>query len=260
MRRLLLTLVYDGAGFRGWQVQDRGLRSVQGAVEEAIEKVTQETVRVTGAGRTDAGVHARGQCAHFDSRSRLTPIELRSALNGVLPDDVAVSRAIEVPVRFHARSDALGKTYCYRILERASPCPLRRGQTWHRRSRLDLDAMRAAAAPLLGEHDFAAFRGAPGGAPEGQSTVRRLDRLELVRRDDEVRVWAEGPSFLRYMVRNLVGTLVEVGQGRRAPEQPARALAGRERADAGPTAPARGLCLERVRYAAEAENARLSGA
>jgi len=259
VRRLLLTLAYDGAGFRGWQVQDQG-RSVQGAVEQAIEKVTQESVRATGAGRTDAGVHARGQCAHFDSRSRLTPLELRSALNAALPDDVAVTRAIEVPARFHARSDAVGKTYAYRILERATPCPLRRGQTWHLRSRLGLDAMRAAAASLLGEHDFAAFRGAPGGAPEGQSTVRRLDRLDLVRQHDEVRVLAEGPSFLRYMVRNLVGTLVEVGQGRRAPEDPARALAGGERAAAGRTAPAHGLCLERVRYAPEAESVRLSGA
>ena len=259
MRRLLLTLAYDGADFRGWQVQDHG-RSVQGVVEEAIEKVTQQSPRVTGAGRTDAGVHARGQCAHFDSDSRLTPLELRSALNAVLPDDVAVTRAIEVPARFHARSDALSKTYAYRILERAAPCPLRRGQTWHLRSRLDLEAMRAAAAPLLGEHDFAAFRGAPGGAPEDQSTVRRLDRLTLSREQDEIRLLAEGPSFLRYMVRNLVGTLVEVGQGRRAPDAPARLLASCERAQAGRTAPARGLCLERVRYPPEAESARLSGA
>ena len=247
MTRLLLALEYDGTDFCGWQVQDGG-RSVQGVVEEAIAKITQESVRISGAGRTDAGVHAQGQCAHFDTQTRLAPLELRRALNAVLPDDVAVARALPVPPDFHARYSALAKTYGYRILRSPTGSPLRRRQTWHLHGPLDLAAMRAAAAPLLGEHDFAAFRGAPGGADPGQGTVRTLSRLEIHSRDGEVQVRAEAPGFLRYMVRNLVGTLVEVGQGRRPLEHAARVLASRDRSRAGPTAPAHGLCLLHVSY------------
>ncbi len=247
MTRLLLALEYDGTDFRGWQVQDGG-RSVQGVVEEAIAKITQESARISGAGRTDAGVHARGQCAHFDSETRLAPLELRRALNAVLPDDVAVTRVVPVAPGFHARSSALAKTYAYRILRSPTASPLRRRQTWHLRGPLDLAAMREAAAPLLGEHDFAAFRGAPGGVDPDQGTVRTLTRLEICAQADQVTLRAEAPGFLRYMVRNLVGTLVEVGQGRRPPEDPARVLASRDRSRAGPTAPPHGLCLLGVSY------------
>lgn len=247
MTRLLLGLEYDGSDFCGWQLQD-DRRSVQGVVEQAIAKITQETVRISGAGRTDAGVHARGQCAHFDTETRLSPLELRRALNAVLPDDVAVTRVAAVSPDFHARNSALEKGYDYRILRAATASPLRRRQTWHLRGRLDLEAMRAAARSLLGEHDFAAFRGAAGGADPDQGTVRTLRRLEIRAQDDEVRVRAEARGFLRYMVRNLVGTLVEVAQGRRGPEDPARVLASRDRSQAAPAAPAHGLCLLAVRY------------
>ena len=247
MRRILLTLEYDGSGFQGWQLQP-GERSVQGEIEAALLKVTQETVRVIGAGRTDAGVHARGQGAHFDTASRLGPAALRKALNAVLPEDLAVVAAREVPPGFHARHDAIAKCYVYRVLNRAAPSPERRRTTWHIRSRLDLDAIRQAAACLVGDHDFAAFRGAHGGAPEGERTQRTLDRLEVSRAGDELRLRAEGRSFLRYMVRNLAGTLVDVGLRRRTPAEVADILASRDRARAGPTAPAQGLCLEAVRY------------
>jgi tRNA pseudouridine38-40 synthase len=247
VRRILLTLEYDGSDFLGWQLQP-GVRSVQGEVEAGLRKVTQQDIRVIGAGRTDAGVHARGQGAHFDTTSRLGPAGLRKALNAVLPEDLAVLAAREVPPGFHARHDAVSKLYVYRVLNRAAPSPERRRHTWHIRSRLDLDAVGRAAELLRGDHDFEAFRGAHGGAPEGEVTRRSLDRLEAVRAGDEVEFRAEGRSFLRYMVRNLAGTLVDVGLGRTRPDEVARILASRDRARAGPTAPAQGLCLVAVRY------------
>ncbi len=247
MRRLRLTLEYDGGGFRGWQLQP-GQRTVQGVVETAFQQVLQAEVRVVGAGRTDAGVHARGQVAHADVPGALAPLALRRALNAVLPADLAVIELREAAPDFHARRNARSKSYVYRILNRAVPSPERRGVTWHIRSRLDLDAMREAAAILRGEHDFAAFRGAHGGAPAGESTLRTLDRLEVVREGDEVRIVAAGRSFLRHMVRNLAGTLVDVGLGRSSPDDVAAILASRERARAGPTGPPHALCLERVCY------------
>ncbi len=247
MRRLRLTLEYDGSDFQGWQLQDEG-RSVQGVLEEAIAKVTLETVRVVAAGRTDAGVHARGQTAHCDSGSRLSALDLRRALNAELPCNVAVRELIEVPPEFHARHDALSKRYVYRIQNGPVPSPLRRRFTWQVRGRLDVESMSAAAVALLGEHDFAAYRGAHGGAPAAETTVRSLDRLDVLREGDELHIVAEGRSFLRYMVRNLVGTLVEVGQRRCGPEWPGQVLERRDRALAGPTAPPHGLCLERVSY------------
>ena len=252
MRRIRLTVEYDGGDFQGWQVQERG-RSVQGELEDAIEKVTQTRARVIGAGRTDAGVHARGQVAHFDSETRLRPLELLRALNAVLPEDVAVAAAADAPPDFHARFSALEKRYVYRIWGRSVRSPLARRQTWHVRGALDLAAMERAAQVLRGEHDFAAFRGAPGGPPPGESTVRELAGLDLVRQGPELSIRAQGRSFLRYMVRNLVGTLVEVGQGRRSPEDVGAVLASRDRSRAGPTAPAHGLCLVGIRYPGAAE-------
>jgi len=248
MRRFRLVVEYDGTDFHGWQLQADG-RSVQGALEEAINRVTAESRRVMGAGRTDAGVHARGQCAHFDSETRLAEADLHRAINAVLPSDVALREFEQVSPSFHARSDALSKTYIYRILNRRAPSPMRRGRTWHLRAPLDVAAMQEAARLLVGDHDFVAFRGARGGSDPEERTRRTLDRLDLAAEADEVRLTAEGRSFLRYMVRNLVGTLVEVGQGQRAAAEVETILASGERSRAGPTAPARGLCLECVRYA-----------
>ena len=251
MRRIRLTLEYDGGGFQGWQLQPSE-RTVQGVLEAALHEVAKAEVRVIAAGRTDAGVHARGQVAHVDVPSELGPLELRRALNAVLPADLAVLELRDAAPDFHARHDARSKTYRYRILNRAVPSPERRAFSWHIRSRLDLDPLRKAAEILCGDHDFAAFRGAHGGAPEGESTERSLDRLEVERQGDEVRIEAEGRSFLRYMVRNIAGTLVDVGLGRSSPEDVAAILASRDRARAAPTAPPQGLCLVRVSYPAEA--------
>jgi tRNA pseudouridine38-40 synthase len=247
VRRLGLTLEYDGTDFAGWQLQPAA-RTVQGVFEEALREITGEARRFVPAGRTDAGVHARGQVAHVDLESELGTPALERALNAVLPADVAVLEVRTVPERFHARHDARAKTYVYRILNRPMPSPLASRFTWHLRAELDVAAMAAGAALVLGTHDFSAFRGAPGGVPEDESPRRSLARLDVARRGDEVHVAAEGRSFLRHMVRNLVGTLVEIGQGRRAPDEMAKVLASLDRAQAGPTAPAHGLCLERVLY------------
>ena len=247
MARLCLTLEYDGTDFAGFQLQPNG-RSVQGVLEAALAEVTREERRVYPAGRTDAGVHARGQVVHVDSETRLAPADLQRALNAVLPRDVAVLALQPVPADFDARRDALAKTYTYRILNRPEPSPLRARFTLHLRAALNVAAMAEGAKALLGTHDFSAFRGAPGGVPEDDQPRRSLDRLELEARGDEVVLVADGRSFLRHMVRNIAGTLIEVGQGRRAAADVAAVLASRDRARAGPTAAAHALCLDSVRY------------
>lgn len=246
-RRFLLTIEYDGTDFAGWQLQPNA-RTVQGVIEAAFKEVAQEEVRVNAAGRTDAGVHACGQVAHVDSGTRLTPLELRKALNAELPPDAAVREVQPVPAGFNARHDVQSKRYVYRVLNAAQPSPLRRRQAWHLRCPLDLAAMREAAGSLLGTHDFAAFRGAPGGSAPDEGTLRSIDRLDILSSPPEVQIVIEGRSFLRYMVRNVVGTLVEVGQGRRVAAEVGQILAARDRRLAGPTAPARGLCLDSIGY------------
>ena len=248
MPRFRLTLEYDGTDFSGFQLQPNA-RSVQGELERAIAEITREERRVVPAGRTDAGVHARGQVAHFDCDTRLAPGELQRGLNAVLPRDVAVLALAPAAPDFDARRDALGKRYAYRILNRPEPSPLRARTHLHLRAALDVAAMREGARALLGKHDFGAFRGAPGGVPEDEQPERSLDRLELEARGDEIALEASGRSFLRYMVRNIAGTLIEVGQGKRPAREVAEILASRDRARAGPTAPPHGLCLEEVRYA-----------
>ena len=245
--RLRMTLEYDGTDFAGFQLQP-ALRSVQGVVEAAIAEITREERRLYPAGRTDSGVHARGQVAHFDSATRLAPGDLQRALNAVLPRDVAIVALAEAPLEFDARRDARAKRYVYRVLNRPEPSPLRARTTLHLRAPLDVGAMAEGAKALVGTHDFSAFRGAPGGLPEDENPRRSLSRLALEVAGDEVTLVAEGRSFLRHMVRNIAGTLLEVGQGRRAPAEIAAVLASRDRARAGPTAAAHALCLDEVLY------------
>lgn len=252
MIRLRLTLEYHGAKFSGWQVQPQR-RTVQGILEAACEGVAGKPVRVHGAGRTDAGVHAEGQVAHLDWPGVSLPRSLREALDAHLPDDLAVVDAVATRADFDARRDALSKRYRYRILAQRARSPLRSGLSWHLRGPLDCDAMRRSAESLLGDRDFAAFRGAPGGAPPHQSTHRTLDVLRVERAGDEIQIVAEARSFLRYMVRNLVGTLVEVGAGRLSPGDLSGILESGDRSRVGPTAPAHGLCLVRVKYPGDDE-------
>jgi tRNA pseudouridine38-40 synthase len=241
-----LVVEYDGTDFEGWQRQP-GARTVQGALEAAFLQVTGVTTDVHGAGRTDTGVHAEGQVAHARVETRLAAEALRRALNGVLPRDVAVPALEVAPDAFHARRGARSKLYRYRLWTGATRSPLReRTALWVRAPR-DLAAMRSFAGGLVGRHDFTSFQAAGSSAP---STVRTLSRCEILGRwGGDVAVELEGDGFLRHMVRNVVGTLLEVGRGRLDAAGASALLAARDRRLAGPTAPARGLCLVRVDYA-----------
>jgi len=244
-----MTLEYEGTRYKGWQRQSRDL-SIQQVIEEALETITVERVPVAGSGRTDSGVHARGQTASFRSVTSLPPERLRRALNAVLPEDIAVLSVEMAPDGFHARFTAHRKTYRYEILNCRQRRVFGRG-THHRESRaLDVEAMRDAAGRLVGRHDFAAFT--CSGSEPG-STVRVIHELD-VRRDGEiVLVEVVGNGFLYKMVRSIVGTLLEVGRGERAAVDVDAILASRDRTRAGPSAPARGLTLISVDYIDPAE-------
>jgi tRNA pseudouridine38-40 synthase len=241
-----LTLEYDGRDYAGWQVQRGDVRTVQGVLEGAIARVTRRAVRVTAAGRTDAGVHAEGQVAGARVETDLGPGALQRALNGVLPADLAVRAAEVAPPDFDARRDARAKLYRYVVWNGPSRSPLRAPRAWDVRAPLDPAAMERAGGAFLGRHDFASFQASGSGVRRTARTLTRLD-VEGVSRG-EIRVWVEGDGFLRHMVRSLVGTLVEVGRGRRSATDMPAILAARDRRRAGPTAPARGLTLVRVDY------------
>lgn len=245
MPRYRLTLEYDGAGFVGWQRQANGL-SVQEALEVAITRFCGESVGVTGAGRTDSGVHALGQVAHFDLAKSAPPEVVRNALNFHLrPAAVSVLSAAAVPETFDARLSAVERVYRYRILNRRAPPMLERGRVWHVTRPLDVAAMQEGARHLLGRHDFSSFRDS---LCQAKSPVKTLDALSVGRHGEEVEIIAKARSFLHHQVRNIAGTLQLVGIGRWRPDDVAKALAARDRRAAGPTAPAAGLYLIAVRY------------
>ena len=243
--RYRLTLEYDGAPFAGWQRQDNA-PSVQGALETAIEKLSGERVTVTGAGRTDAGVHALGQVAHFDLVKEFEPGKVRDALNHHLrPDPVSVLEAVVTDGEFHARFSATGRHYLFRILNRRSPPALEHGRVWPVSPRLDAEAMHAAAQYLVGQHDFTTFRAAEC---QAQSPVKTLDRLDVSRRADEIHIEASARSFLHHQIRSFAGTLKLVGEGKWSPLDVKKALAARDRSACGPVSPPEGLYLVKVDY------------
>ena len=244
-RNIRLRLAYDGTRYVGWQVQPNG-PSIQAELERALATLHKEPVRITGAGRTDAGVHALGQVASFPAARPLPVQAYVKGMNALLPDDVAVREAAVLDGPFDARRDARGKRYRYRIENLPTRAPLTRLQAWQVFRRLDVEAMRAAAGPLRGRHDFSAFRASDCEAAHPVRELRRLDvetpgpgRIEVV---------AEATAFLKHMVRNLVGTLVEVGLGARPAASTVGLLASRDRTLAGRTAPPQGLTLEEVFY------------
>lgn len=245
MTRWKLTLEYDGSGFVGWQRQDNG-PSVQQALEEAVARFCGETVTAHAAGRTDAGVHATGQVVHVDIAKETTADTVRDALNFHLrPAPVAVLAAERVDESFHARFSATRRSYLYRIVNRRAPLTLDRGRAWLVQQPLDAAAMHAAAQILVGHHDFTSFRAS---ICQAASPMKTLDRLDVSRHGEEIVVIAEARSFLHHQVRNMVGTLKLVGEGKWSTHDVQRALAARDRAAAGPTAPAEGLYLTGVRY------------
>ena len=245
MPRYRLILEYDGTGFVGWQHQGDG-RSVQEALERAVERFCGEQVRVHGAGRTDSGVHARAQCCHLDLARPAAAAVLRDALNAHLrPAPVVVLDAAEASPDFDARRDALARVYLYRIVNRKARLALMRDRAWHIARPLDAGAMAEAARLLEGTHDFTTFRAAKC---QANSPVRTLKSLAVTRRAGEIAIRAWARSFLHHQVRAVVGTLVEVGEGRRTPADVGAALTARDRTRSGPTAPACGLYLEAVLY------------
>jgi tRNA pseudouridine38-40 synthase len=244
-RNIKLIVAYDGTCYAGWQAQKNG-RGIQTALERAIRALTGEPVRVIGSGRTDAGVHARGQAASFRTASLIPTGKLPLALNAHLPQDIGVLAAAEMPADFHARKSATGKVYRYTIYNSRSRPVLERRYAAHVAYRLDLEAMRSAAACLLGRHDFAAF--ATEQSRRAGHCVRTLRRLEIGQEEPRVLIEVEGDGFLYNMVRAIAGSLIEVGRGKYPPSWMREVLESRDRKRAGPTAPAKGLCLERVLY------------
>jgi tRNA pseudouridine38-40 synthase len=243
--RYKLTIEYDGTPFSGWQHQANG-RSVQEAIETALARWVGRSVRLHCAGRTDAGVHATHQVAHVDLDREVRTDTVRDATNAHLrPEPVAILGAEAVPETFHARLSAKKRRYVYRILNRRAPPGLDQTRVWHVPWALDADVMQAAASLLVGRHDFTTFRAAEC---QGRSPIKTLDRLDVERDGDEVRVHAASRSFLHHQVRSMVGTIMLPGAGRWRVEQVGEALEARDRARCGPVAPAAGLYRPRRRW------------
>jgi len=245
MRTIKLLIEYDGTNYQGWQVQPKG-STLQGILEEKLSALTGEKIDLLGSGRTDAGVHALGQVAHFKTKSRLDVQTVQRALNSLLPSDMVIQKVEEVDEGFHARKQSKGKTYEYRILNRSIRSAFHRGYAWHIPQTLNIREMKKASRSLMGEHDFSSFQSV--GSPK-KTAVREVTRAEWKRgRDGLLHFEIEANGFLKQMVRAIVGTLVEVGRGKITPEEFQRILDSRDRKKAGPTAPAHGLFLKEVKY------------
>ena len=247
MRNLKLTIQYDGTEYVGWQRQENG-PSIQSLFEDALERIEGARVVVHGAGRTDAGVHALAQVATVELSVAVEPLRLARALNATLPRQVRVLAVEEADRAFHARFSATGKVYEYRIINAPLVSPFLYRYVWHIAQPLELDAMREGAAALVGQHDFAAFRGAGSPVASTVRTVRAIEWTAGGGYDLPLAMRIEGDGFLRHMVRNIMGTLVEVGSGRCPASAIGGILGSRDRMRAGPTAPPEGLFLVRVIY------------
>jgi tRNA pseudouridine38-40 synthase len=236
---------YDGTHYLGWQVQPNG-QTIQGVIQDRLKRLTGESSQLIGSGRTDAGVHALGQVAHFKTESRMDANTFQRALNSLLPEDIVIRRAEEVEAEFHARRSARSKVYEYRILNRTTPPAIDRQYIWYVPQKLNLDEMKKATHSLVGEHDFSAFRSVGSSA---RSSVRNILRADWKRgKGGLLRFEIEASGFLKQMVRAIVGTLVEVGRGKIDAEGFREILESKDRRKAGPTAPAHGLFLKEVKY------------
>jgi tRNA pseudouridine38-40 synthase len=255
MRYIRLLIEYDGTNYHGWQSQKSG-GTIQDILREQIHTVTGEEVRLTAASRTDAGVHAFGQVAVFGTESRFGPDVILRALNANLPMDIRIIAATEAENTFHPRYDASKKSYFYLLSTERRHSAFLHKYVWYVRSELNIDSLKEAASAVLGEHDFSSFRGAGCGAKNPVRTVLAVDITRLEEMDfmtaplrgDFIKIRIEAKSFLRHMVRNIVGTLVEVGTGKISPSAFSGILESRDRTKAGPTAPAKGLFLDKITY------------
>jgi tRNA pseudouridine38-40 synthase len=256
MTKFMAVVEYDGTAYHGWQLQ-KALPTIQGRIEDALERILGTPTRVHGSGRTDAGVHAVGQVAHFVSNWSRSIEELKRGCNALLPPDITVRKLESAPEDFHARHSAHSKTYVYKILNLPLRSPLNRLYSWHVQGELDLHAMNRAAEYLVGTHDFAAFGSPTEGTP---STVRRVLETAWIR-DEPLGLLCFticGTGFLRYMVRSIVGTLARVGSGKVSTSEFAEILSSCDRSRSGPAAPPHGLYLQSVNYEGNACDAKTS--
>ena len=240
-----MIIQYDGSRYNGWQRQKTTDNTIQGKLEAILSKMAGQEIEIHGAGRTDAGVHARGQAAHFIMDTDMTAVEIRDYINTYLPDDIGVIKLTESSPRFHSRFNAIGKVYQYRIGKSRALNVFDRKYMYIHPEPLDTTAMKLASLKLLGQHDFKSFCGNP---KTKKSTVRTIHAIHIEENESEIKITYKGNGFLQYMVRILTGTLIEIGEGKRTPESIDDILASLDRKKAGATAPACGLTLLEVKY------------
>ncbi len=243
MNNIKLVIEYDGTNYVGWQQQKNGI-SVHEKLNKAIEKVVNEDIKLLGAGRTDAGTHAMGQVANFQTRSNIPSFNLVQAINSYLPEDIVVKSAKKVPEKFHSRYSAKSKVYCYTILNSNIRCAIQRNQCYYYSTYLDIERMQKTSNVLIGKHDFGAFKS----KSDILSSVRTIKRLEIKKKGKYVLFTIEADGFLYKMVRSIVGTLLEVGRGKMSITEFKKIVKSRDRIKAGNTVPAKGLCLLKVKY------------
>jgi tRNA pseudouridine38-40 synthase len=244
MRNIRLEIEYEGTHYCGWQVQ-RKTNSIQEVIEKSLKKILQEKVRLIGSGRTDAGVHALAQVANFKTNSGIDLAKLQKALNGLLPDDIVIRKIRQVDPDFHSRFDAESKAYRYTILNRNYPGALLKNTVYFYPYSLDVRLMQRESRVLLGKHNFKSFQASD---KEDRSAVRTIKKINITREGDLIRIDIEADGFLHKMVRNIAGTLIEIGRGRFPVGSLGKILNSRDRKLAGPTVPAKGLCLRKVKY------------
>jgi len=254
-RNIKLTIEYDGTNYNGWQVQSSTQRrkggrvkTIQGVLENALFKLFSKKARLTSSSRTDSGVHAKAHIANFKTATKLQPLQIRKALYSLLPHDIVVKSVKEVSPDFNARYDALSKTYRYVICNRYYVSPFLRRYAYHLRQSLDIPLMRSEAKAILGRHDFTAFKSSGGCHEKRNNHARTIKKLQIRRKKELIEIDIEANGFLYNMARNIVGTLIEIGRGKFPPHSTSEILKSRNRRNAGPTAPAKGLCLIEVKY------------
>lgn len=245
MRNIRMLLQYEGTRYQGWQRQTSSENTIQGKLELLLSRMCGESIEISASGRTDAGVHALGQVANFHTNCDMSVEEMLAYCNHYLPEDIAVVEMSEASPRFHSRLNACGKWYCYRVINSSIPNVFWRRYAQEVEESLDLEAMRLAAERLLGEHDFKSFTSAKKGK---KSTVRRIDEITIEKEGDMITFSFKGNGFLHHMIRILMGTLLEVGMGKRTPESITEVIAACNREAAGPLVPAKGLTLMEVYY------------
>ncbi len=251
MRNIKLRIEYDGTDFNGWQIQQKGTRTVQQEIEKALQIILKKKIRIYGSGRTDSGVHAAGQIAHLKTQSTIPSDALCRALNTHLPPDIVIHDVQDVPLNFHAQFSAQRKIYQYTILNRQSPCALNRRFCTHIPYRLNIKSMRTAASMLIGTHDFRSFVASDSARKKNarvQNTVRTIYQSTLKKRGDYLIYTIESNGFLYKMVRNIIGTLMAVGCAQLPADGIPHIIHSKDRSAAGYTAPPQGLCLMEVKY------------